>query len=74
MDSLKDPANLPIKELSLAANGLTEDMGDLLAKIISMHCENRDSIIWKYALRNEYPPNDKLGGLKKLDLSFNKLG
>ena len=66
---------LPIEDLSLAANGLIdEDCGELVAKIISMHCELRDEIIWKYALRSEYPPPEKLTGIKKFDLSYNKLG
>jgi len=51
--------------LSLAANGLTDaESGELVARIISMHTIIRDEIIWKYALRNEYPPPDKFAGLK----------
>ena len=38
-----------------------------------MHTEARDEIIWKYGLRGEAPPPDALIGLKKFDLSFNKL-
>lgn len=75
MPSLSNPATTPIEELSLAGNGFTdEDCGELLAKIVAMHCERRDEIIWKYSLRGEYPPLEAIRGLKKFDLSFNKLG
>ena len=36
--------------------------------------EKRDEVVWKYALRDELPPPEALEGLKKFDLSFNKLG
>jgi hypothetical protein len=54
MPALTNPQELPIENLSLAANGLTDaESGELVAKIISMHTIMRDEIIWKYALRNE---------------------
>jgi hypothetical protein len=51
-----------------------EEVGELLSKIIVCHCESRDEIYWKYGLRDELPPYDAVIGIKKLDLSFNKLG
>jgi Leucine-rich repeat (LRR) protein len=73
--ALTSPKNLPLEELNLAGNGLTDnDAADILAKVIVTHCECRDEIFWKYGLRNELPPHSSLRGLKKIDLSFNKLG
>lgn len=46
----------------------------MVAKIITKHCEARDEIYWKYALRDEVPTPNEVFGIKKLDLSFNKLG
>jgi hypothetical protein len=75
MPVLTDPEAFPVRELSLAANGLTDaDFGEQVAKIVSMHMEKRDEVVWKYALRDELPPTEALEGLKKFDLSFNKLG
>jgi Leucine-rich repeat (LRR) protein len=75
MPALSNPSVVPLEELSLMANGLTDsDMGELVSKIIVGHCEARDIIEWKYGLRDEQAPADELVGLKSLDLSFNKLG
>lgn len=38
------------------------------------HSESRDETYWKYGLRDELPPYEAVLGIKKLDLSFNKLG
>jgi len=51
-----------------------EDVGELLAKIVVCHSESRDETYWKYGLRDELPPYEAVLGIKKLDLSFNKLG
>jgi hypothetical protein len=51
-----------------------EDAGYLVSKIVVLHCESRDELYWKYGLRNEIPPYEAVIGIKKLDLSFNKLG
>ena len=75
MPALTNPELVPLRELNLAANGLTDlDNGELLSKIIVSHCEYRDNVYWKYGLRDELPPTSAVIGLKKLDLSFNKLG
>lgn len=72
---LSNPNLVPIEELSLMANGLTDrNMGELVSKIIVGHFEARDVVQWKYGLRNEQAPSHELLGLKSLDLSFNKLG
>lgn len=73
--ALSSPSKLPLQELNLAANGLTDlECGEILSKILNQHCENRDEIYWKYGLRGELPPHNELSGLKLIDLSFNKLG
>jgi len=41
---------------------------------VTTHNECRDEIFWQYALRDEKPPLNEIIGVKKLDLSFNKLG
>lgn len=75
MPALSNPSVVPLQELSLMANGLTDsDMGEIVSKIIVGHCEARDIIKWKYGLRDEQAPAHELVGLKSLDLSFNKLG
>ena len=57
MPILTDPEAFPVQELSLAANGLTDDeFADQIAKIITMHTEKRDETVWRYALRGELPP------------------
>ncbi len=74
MPAFCSPGKVPIQDLNLAANGMTDlDCGDLFNKIITAHAEYRDQIYWKYGLRNEIPPADQLIGIKRLDLSFNKL-
>lgn len=73
--ALTSPSLCPIYELDLAANAMSdEDAGDLLAKIVLSHCESRDETYWKYGLRDELPPYEAVLGIKKLDVSFNKLG
>jgi hypothetical protein len=75
MPTFTTPDKVPLYELNLAANGLTDDVtGELIARIIVAHCEYRDQVYWKYGLRNEVPESSAVIGLKKLDLSFNKLG
>ena len=57
MPALCTTNKVPIEDLNLAANGLSDsDSGDLFSKIIVTHTENRDEIFWKYGLRNELPP------------------
>jgi hypothetical protein len=57
MPALCSPNKVPIEDLNLAANGLSDsDSGELFSKIIVTHTENRDEIFWKYGLRNELPP------------------
>lgn len=74
MKALSSPDKVPLQELNLAANGLTDnDCSELLAKILTHHCEFRDEIYWRYGLRNEVPKHDEVIGLKSIDLSFNKL-
>jgi len=54
MPALCSPDRVPLSELSLAANGLTdEDFGDLIAKVVISHQEARDIVYWKYGLRSE---------------------
>lgn len=73
--ALTTPALCPIYELDLAANAMSdEDAGELVSKILTLHCEARDETYWKYGLRDELPPYEAVFGVKKLDLSFNKLG
>lgn len=73
--ALTSPALCPIYELDLAANAMNdEDAGEILSKIVILHCESRDETYWKYGLRDELPPYEAVVGIKKLDLSFNKLG
>lgn len=75
MPAFCNPSKLPIEELNLACNGLTDnECGTIISKILIHHCEYRDEIYWKYGLRNEMPPIEQIRGLKLLDLSFNKLG
>lgn len=75
LPSFCSPTLVPLTELNLAANGMTDhDCADLFTKIITAHAESRDEVYWKYGLRNELPPASQLVGIKKLDLSFNKLG
>lgn len=75
MPALSNPTKVPLSDLNLAANGLTDiESGELISKILIHHCEHRDEIFWKYGLRNEVPPHDQVVGIKRLDLSFNKLG
>lgn len=50
------------------------DAGELISKILVHHCEFWDEIFWKYGLRNEVPPHNQVIGIKRLDVSFNKLG
>ena len=65
---------MPLDELNLAANGMGDsEFGQLVARVITTHCEYRDQIFWQYGLRNELPPPHLVIGLKQLDLSFNKL-
>jgi len=74
MPALTSPHRVPIQELNLAANGLTDsECGEMISKILIHHCEYRDEIFWKYGLRNEIPPHEEVVGIKLLDLSFNKL-
>ena len=43
MPALCDPSALPLRELDLAANGMTDDKyGPLLGKIVASHTEYRD--------------------------------
>ena len=73
--ALTSPALCPIFELDLAANAMNdEDAGELLSKIVILHSESRDETYWKYGLRDELPPYEAVVGIKKLDLSYNKLG
>jgi hypothetical protein len=73
--ALTSPALCPIYELDLACNAMSdENSGELLSKIVISHGESRDEIYWKYGLRDELPPYEVVLGIKKLDLSFNKLG
>ena len=76
MPALTTPNKVPIEELNLAANRIpdTDWAGELVAKIIVKHSEHRDQIFWKYGLRNDEPPFESITGIKKFDLSFNKLG
>jgi hypothetical protein len=54
MPALCSPDRVPLSELSLAANGFTdEDFGDLIAKVVISHQEARDIVYWKYGLRSE---------------------
>lgn len=46
----------------------------MVAKIIIKHSEARDEVFWQYGLRGELPPPNEIIGLKKFDLSLNKLG
>lgn len=69
MPALSVPQQVPITELSLAANELTDsEYGNLIAKILIHHQESRDEVYWKYGLRNEIPPINEVKGIKKLDL------
>jgi hypothetical protein len=75
MPALCQPDKLPLQELSLAANALTDvECGELVAKIVISHGEARDEVFWVYGLRNELPPYEEIKGIKKLDISCNKLG
>lgn len=59
MPAFCSPSKVPIQDLNLAANGMTDhDCGNLFNKIITAHAEFRDQIYWKYGLRNEIPPAD----------------
>lgn len=58
----------------MAANSLTDaDSAEILSKILLKHSEYRDEVFWKYGLRNELPPPSEVVGIKKLDVSHNKL-
>ncbi len=73
--ALTTPALCPIYELDLAANAMSDEgAGELISKIVVLHCEARDETYWKYGLRDELPPYETVLGIKKLDISFNKLG
>lgn len=75
MPAFTNPNKLPLKELSLACNSLEDkECGEFIAKIVIKHSEARDEIFWQYGLRSELPPPNEVVGLKKLDLSINKLG
>lgn len=49
-------------------------MGGLIVRILQSQTEKRDSIIWVYGLRNEYPEHIDKIGLKSIILRRNKLG
>ena len=75
MPALTNPKKLPLRELNLACNSLEDkECGWMVAKIIIKHSEARDEIFWQYGLRAELPPASEIIGLKKFDLSINKLG
>jgi hypothetical protein len=76
MPALTTPGKVPIEELNLAANRIpdSEWAGEIISKIIVKHCEHRDQIFWKYGLRNDEPPFEAITGIKRFDLSYNKLG
>ena len=72
--ALTSPAKVQLEVIDLSCNGLTDnDAAEVAAKIIVTHGEFRDEIFWKYGLRNELPPPSQIQGVKKIDLSFNKL-
>jgi hypothetical protein len=65
MPALCQPRKLPLQELSLAANALTDfECGELIAKILIIHGEARDEVYWQYGLRNEIPPLSAIIGIK----------
>ena len=49
-------------------------MGGLIVRIMQAQTEKRDSIIWVYSIRNEYPEHIDRIGLKSIILRRNKLG
>ncbi|CDW75504.1 UNKNOWN [Stylonychia lemnae] len=64
--------NTSIETVNFSCNGLEDDTGYLMAKIVSSQSERRDQVVWTYSLRGELPPNDEYkNGLKQLILSHN---
>ena len=60
--------------LDLSNNNFTDKYGYFISRIITVHSQRRDQVIWFYSLRNELPPsNDYKKGLMFLNLNNNNL-
>ena len=60
--------------LDLSNNNFTDKYGYFISRIITVHAQRRDQVIWFYSLRNELPPsNDYKKGLMFLNLNNNNL-
>jgi len=44
--------------LDFSHNKLSRNIGSLIGKILSSHCEKRNEVVWMYSLRGEYPTED----------------
>ena len=71
-DSLRNWENC--QTLDLRGNNIPDSMGGLIVRIMQAQTEKRDSIIWVYSIRNEYPEHIDRIGLKSIILRRNKLG
>ena len=60
--------------LDLSNNNFTDKYGYMISRIILVHSQRRDQIVWLYNLRNELPPsNDYKKGLMFINLNGNNL-
>ncbi|CDW82224.1 UNKNOWN [Stylonychia lemnae] len=66
--------NQSLEVIDFSCNGITDDCGGLLAKIVQEQSEMRDQVVWLHGLRGEKPKNLEEIGLKEFHLCYNKLG
>ena len=59
--------------INLAANGLSEIHGPIIAKIIQTHQQKKDELKWLRSLRSDNTDFDKIRTLKQLILAHNEL-
>ena len=56
MNSLSQNSSLIL--LDLSHNKLSKNIGTLIGKIMSNHCEKRNEVVWMHSLRGELPAED----------------
>jgi hypothetical protein len=59
--------------INLAANGLSEIHGPIIAKIVQTHQQKKDELKWLRSLRSDNTDFDKIRTLKQLILAHNEL-
>lgn len=44
--------------INFSHNKLNRNIGTLIGKIVSSHCEKRNEVLWMHSLRGELPEED----------------